>query len=98
MPPNSRQSHSQEIAPSAIPCTLLSARRVIKYTPSSEEGGEPGQFLRPRARLVDFGPAFQAPLFRLDGILGRVYSLILSTRLIDAERVLSDKETRRTRS
>jgi hypothetical protein len=38
-----------------------------------------------QARTVDPAPLFQAPLFRLDGILGRVLAQILCTRLIDAE-------------
>jgi hypothetical protein len=38
-----------------------------------------------QARAVDPAPLFQAPLFRLDGILGRVLAQILCTRLIDAE-------------
>jgi hypothetical protein len=37
------------------------------------------------ARAVDPAPLFQAPLFRPDGILGRVRAQILCTRLIDAE-------------
>jgi hypothetical protein len=37
-------------------------------------------------------PLFQAPLFRLDGILGRVVAQILCTRLIDAEPSLRGSE------
>jgi hypothetical protein len=37
------------------------------------------------ARAVDPAPLFQAPLFRPDGILGRVRAQIPCTRLIDAE-------------
>jgi len=37
------------------------------------------------ARAVDLAPLFPAPLFRPDGILGRVRAQIPCTRLIDAE-------------
>jgi hypothetical protein len=37
-----------------------------------------------QARAVDPAPLFQAPLLRLDGILGRVLAQILCTRLIEA--------------
>ena len=37
-------------------------------------------------------PRFQAPLFRLDGILGSVRAQILCTRLIDAEPLLRGSE------
>ncbi len=45
-----------------------------------------------QARAVDPAPLFQAPLFRLDGILGRVLAQILCTRLIDAEPSLRGSE------
>ena len=45
-----------------------------------------------QARAVDSAPLFQAPLFRLDGILGRVRAQILCTRLIDAEPSLRGSE------
>jgi hypothetical protein len=37
------------------------------------------------ARAVDLAPLFPAPLFRPDGILGRVRAQIPCTRLIDTE-------------
>ena len=39
--------------------------------PSSEENGEPLSSLWPLSLCGRLGPVFQAPLFRLDGILGR---------------------------
>src|SRR5215471_4310188 len=39
--------------------------------PSSEENGEPVSPLWPMSLCDRLGPVFQAPLFRLDGILGR---------------------------
>jgi hypothetical protein len=39
--------------------------------PSSEENGEPLSSLWPMSLCGRLGPVFQAPLFRLDGILGR---------------------------
>jgi hypothetical protein len=45
-----------------------------------------------QARKVDPVPLFQAPLFRLDGILGRVLAQILCTRLIDAEPLMRGSE------
>ena len=44
------------------------------------------------ARAVDLAPLFPAPLFRPDGILGRVRAQILCTRLIDAEPLLRGSE------
>ena len=45
-----------------------------------------------RARPTNSAPLFKAPLFRLDGILGRVRTQILCTRLIDAEPLLRGSE------
>jgi hypothetical protein len=45
-----------------------------------------------QARTVDVAPLFKAPLFRLDGVLGRVLAQILCTRLIDAEPLLRGSE------
>ena len=45
-----------------------------------------------QARAVDPAPLFQAPLLRLDGILGRVLAQILCTRLINAEPSLRGSE------
>ena len=45
-----------------------------------------------RARPTDSAPLFKAPLFRLDGILGRVRTQIPCTRLIDAEPLLRGSE------
>jgi hypothetical protein len=45
-----------------------------------------------QARAVDSTTLFKAPLFRLDGILGRVRAQILCTRLIDAEPLLRGSE------
>jgi hypothetical protein len=45
-----------------------------------------------QARAVDSAPLFKAPLFRLDGILGRVRAQILCTRLIDPEPLLRGSE------
>jgi hypothetical protein len=39
--------------------------------PSSEENGEPLSSLWRMSLCGRLGPVFQAPLFRLDGILGR---------------------------
>ena len=53
--------------------------------------------LRPfgdQARAVDPAPLFQAPLFRPDGVLGRVVAQILCTRSIDAGRSLEGIEGR----
>ncbi len=47
-------------------------------------------------RAVDPAPLFHAPLFRPDGILGRVAAQILCTRSIDAGRLLCKDPTRRT--
>jgi hypothetical protein len=41
-----------------------------------------------RTRAVDPAPLFQAPLFRPNGILGRVLMQILCTRSIEVERLL----------
>ena len=49
-----------------------------------------------RTCAVDPAPLFHAPLFRPDGILGRVAAQILCTRSIDAERLLCKDPTRRT--
>jgi hypothetical protein len=40
------------------------------------------------------GPVFQAPLFRLDGILGRARAQILRTRLFEAELLLKRRDER----
>ena len=45
-----------------------------------------------RARPTNSAPHFKAPLFGLDGILGRVRTQILCTRLIDAEPLLRGSE------
>jgi len=45
-----------------------------------------------QARAVDSAPLFKAPVFRLNGILGRVRAQILCTRLIDAEPSLRGSE------
>ena len=45
-----------------------------------------------QARKVDTAPLFQAPLFRLDGILGRVLAQILCKKLIDAEPLMRGSE------
>ena len=45
-----------------------------------------------QARAVNSAPLFKAPLFRLDGIVGRVRAQILCTRLIDAEPLLRGSE------
>ena len=49
-----------------------------------------------RTRAVDPAPLFHAPLFRPDGILGRVAAQILCTRSLDAERLLCTDPMRRT--
>ena len=42
-----------------------------QISPSSEENGEPLSSLWRMSLCGRLGPVFQAPLFRLDGILGR---------------------------
>ena len=43
----------------------------LSYLPNGEESGEPLASLWPMSPCGRLGPVFQAPLFRLDGILGR---------------------------
>jgi hypothetical protein len=47
-----------------------------------------------QARAVDAAPLFQTPLFRPDGILGRVLAQILCTRSIDSGPLLEGNEER----
>ena len=46
----------------------LAKKQIV---PSSEENGEPLSSLWRMSLCGRLGPVFQAPLFRLDGILGR---------------------------
>ena len=59
-----------------------------KHLLSSEENGEPLASLWRMSPCGRLGPVFQAPLLRLDGILGRALAQILRTRLFEAELLL----------
>jgi hypothetical protein len=79
----------------ASPAELLSASLVRCECPANDHfcrmARKAVTLRRPfgdQARAVDPAPLFQAPLFRLDGILGRV----LAARLIDAEPSLRGSE------
>ena len=50
---------------------VLDGDGIAQILPSSEENGEPVSPLWPMSLCDRLGPVFQAPLFRLDGILGR---------------------------
>jgi hypothetical protein len=53
-----------------VPCTLQIAWRITTLL-SSEENGEPLSSLWQVSPCGRLGPVFQAPLSRLNGILGR---------------------------
>ena len=78
----------------SVPCTLRGVRQGHHICRIARKAVS---LLRPfgdQGRAVDPAPLFQAPLFRPDGILGRVLAQILCTRSIDAGPSLEGIEER----
>jgi hypothetical protein len=83
--------YSRRVSLPVVPCTLrmsgnrsfcrMARKAVSLRCPFGDQ-----------ARAVESAPLFKAPLFRLGGILGRVRTQILCTRLIDAEPLLRGSE------
>jgi len=65
---NRGRQRSNDKAATLVRCEV-SGR--FSYLPNGEESGEPLASLWPMSPCGRLGPVFQAPLFRLDGILGR---------------------------
>jgi len=67
------------------PLYVASVRQMIIFCRTARKAVSLRRPFGDLARAVDLAPLFPAPLFRPDGILGRVRAQIPCTRLIDAE-------------
>ena len=78
----------------AVPCTLPGVRQGDRICRIARKAVSLRRPFGDQARAVDPAPLFQAPLFRPDGVLGRVLAQILCTRSIDAGPSLEGIEER----
>ena len=77
-----------------VPCTLPGVRQGDRICRIARKAVSLRRPFGDQARAVDPAPLFQAPLFRPDGVLGRVLAQILCTRSIDAGLSLEGIEER----